>query len=447
MIIEFSVCNNRSIAEEQILSMVSEESASNEQGRSARLTDGSELNILNSVVIYGANASGKSNVLSSISDLRTLILKSGRLDIDNKIPRYPFMLDELYLKLDTKFSIEFFTNDLYDEKQFFRYVFSVSFNEKAVSKEELLVYRTAKPTTIYSRDCGNFKWGGYLKGKKQNIESSLLDNQLFLSVAGNSKDNPLNTIFRYFRDCIVISADGSFNNNRRAVSSDCPWQFRSDNAKHYLDSVGLLLHGVDTGIQSLRMKRNEGSVNKLKLPDDIPEEVKKTIIEEISSRPQGVHAKYKNKKLDGEIEFDISMESDGTKKFLTIASVVLDAIRDGATLVVDELHQSLHPEVSRVLVLLFQNKSLNKKNAQLIFTTHDVSLLNPSIFGRDQVWFVEKNKFGATHLYGLLEFNKDSVRKNTKFGDWYLQGKFGAIPIINRELIDNFMSAEGMDNA
>ncbi|MBI4648147.1 MAG: ATP-binding protein [Bacteroidia bacterium] len=143
-----------------------------------------------------------------------------------------------------------------------------------------------------------------------------------------------------------------------------------------------------------------------------------------------LHEVYNKKgEIVGPTTFNISDESDGTRSLFAIASLILIVLEDGKVFVIDEMEQNIHPLLVNVLIKLFQNPRINKKNAQLICTTHNAHLLEDDIYRRDQVWFTEKDEKGETTLYSLADI--EGVRNNIPLGKWYLSGRFGATPIVN----------------
>ena len=139
---------------------------------------------------------------------------------------------------------------------------------------------------------------------------------------------------------------------------------------------------------------------------------------------------YDNEEEVGTTTFDLSDESEGTQRLYGLGGMILSLMDQGYTVLIDELNNSFHPLITEMLIKLFQDPNTNPENAQLIFTTHDTSILKPELFRRDQIWFTEKDKYGATSLYSLSEFDYDKVRPNVPFDKWYLSGRFGALPLI-----------------
>ena len=195
--------------------------------------------------------------------------------------------------------------------------------------------------------------------------------------------------------------------------------------------ISSLIKALDTGISGITVERNTLGIDSL--PSAMPEELKKLITRGSDSFTQvsvkTTHKKYGNDgSFVGEEEFDMDEnESDGTQKLFALAGPLLHALNEGEVLLIDELDSRLHPLVTLAIIRLFSEVESNSKNAQLIFVTHDTNLLDKSLFRRDQIWFTEKNRYGATSLYSLAEFK---IRNDASFGSDYIKGKYGAIPFI-----------------
>ncbi|MBK8627426.1 MAG: ATP-binding protein [Saprospiraceae bacterium] len=142
----------------------------------------------------------------------------------------------------------------------------------------------------------------------------------------------------------------------------------------------------------------------------------------------GIHDVYKNESIIGDEYLPFANESTGTQSLYVLGGKILSILESGGVLAIDELDTSLHPFITKMIVMIFQNKNLNPKNAQLIFTTHDVTLLDRDLIRRDQIWISEKDEKGVSDLYSLQDF--DGVREDTPFDKWYLAGKFGGLPKI-----------------
>jgi AAA15 family ATPase/GTPase len=203
--------------------------------------------------------------------------------------------------------------------------------------------------------------------------------------------------------------------------------------------LGELLRFADLGIADFSVEESRS------LPDDMPEEIRQLIT---SGRVKwsgqfNVQLRHRvsgNAKLG--IPLSLHDESKGTRRLFSIGGPWIDVLQHGYTLVVDELGSSLHPLLARELVSMFHSSDLNPRNAQLVFDIHDTTLLDSSIFRRDQVWFVEKDNGSVSHLYPLLDF---SPRKEEALGKGYLRGRYGAIPILGDLAGFGAEAADGKD--
>ena len=433
MIIDFTVENFRSIKKAQTLSMLATKLKEHPQNI-AKIDQSDRLNILKSCVIYGANASGKSNVLKSLVEFRNIILHSTELKLKQRIPAYePFRLDKSCTVAPTKFEMEFIP---YGDGIRYRYL--VEFTEFHIEREELFFYPKKQEAILFSRVKGSpIKFGNYLTGKKKNIEGELLGNNLFLSKAANSNHEQLKGVYLYFLTEFEIMMKDSFgefvskNHTSRAI--------HSNECEALRDKVKRFLMSVDTGISSLEViKRELDDEVKGMISSDLPLIIKEAMEDNFIYRTQVGHKLYENDEEAGEVQFDLREESDGTVKLYSLACDLIEVLLEGKILIIDELDNSLHPHITSLIFNLFNDPKINKKNAQLITATHDSSLLNPDFVRRDQVWFTKKIFNNSTELYSLVEFDKNEVRSKTQFNDWYLAGRFDAVPIIDKSIYEIF---------
>ncbi len=368
-----------------------------------------------------------------------MIVTSTDLKVGEKIPVYkPFRLDRNTEGIPIRFEIEFIALDD------IRYRYSIEYTREEIIFEELASFRHKQEAILFQRKKGQkTKFGTQLKGRKRNIEETVLPNQLFLSRAANSNHKQLKELYLYFMTAIQF--------HTRADSKDSPSPLfettillkRHNDEKSFKNQVINLLISSDVGISDLELEADPGvDKNKFKFPEKFPEELKNLILEDFGYRPITYHKRFHGDEEIGNIPFDLKEESGGTIKMYDLSGKIVESLRDGSTLVVDELDSSLHPMMSAYIVKLFQDPRTNPNNAQLIAATHDVSLLDPELVGRDQIWFTEKNQFGATELVSLDEFDKNQVRSEVNFGKWYLDGRFGALPMINPNLFKIDMEDE-----
>ena len=434
MIIDFTVSNYLSIKDEITLSFL----AYKKKDRSDLLVTPIENNkyyIYSFSSIYGPNASGKSNLIKALSDFKNIILFSHRLDLDSPIPSYkPFRLDKKTSLSSIKFEIEFIA-------EVTRYFYSVEFTETQIVKEELSFYPEGRIASLFKRnEKGNIKYGKYFKGEKKNIETFLLPNRLFLSLAANSQNDVLKPVYRFFMTNIDIHV--------RMDSSHTPFHSTTielrDKKNEFEKLLFKFLKAADLSVKDVKLIEDKEIISKVKIPDEIPDEIRERIIDDLRFRPYIGHPIY----LDGietdELEyFDLeNEESTGTIKMYDIAGEVIKALKNGTVLIIDEFNSGLHPILNKLLVELFINPEINKKKAQLLISTHDTCVLDMKRLRREQIWFTKKEKTGATNLYSLDEFDKNIIRDYSSYGKNYLEGRFNAVPALEiSELVEELFNA------
>lgn len=426
MIIDFTVKNFKSIKEQQTFSMLASTIKDEYPGNVFQPGEEKKLSLLKTSVIFGPNASGKSNLIMAIKSLAAFAVHSTDLKLEQDIPYYdPYKFDKNNLLNPTEFEIEFIGNDK------IRYKYTVSFNRKEVQQEKLVFYPKKQESCLFLREKGKtIKFGSQLAGKKRSIESELLPNNLFLSKAANSNHLQLKDVYLYFLKNLKFHMA---EDSRAGETSDTT-MLRLENNSELRKKLIDFLAAVDTGIHSVGLrKKNEKSPSRLKYTDRIAQTPGVTTFTASSFTPVIYHKVYDGNRETGTTDLDLNEESDGTIKMYHLAVKVIEVLEAGHTLIVDELDTSIHPLVSRYLLELFNDHGKNPNNGQLIAATHDVSLLDPKIFRRDQIWFTAKNSYGATEIFSLDEFDKNEVRKNTPFDKWYLNGRFGALPLINKK--------------
>lgn len=431
MIVDFTVENYKSIKEEQTLSLAASNAKDELPGNLFQLERDKNISLLKTCAIYGANASGKSNLVSALKDMIHFVVNSTDLKLGEAIPVYrPYKLDTNRLWQSSKFELEFVGFDRV------RYRYKIVFDREEVLVEELVFYPHKQEARLFFREKGKeIKFGSHFKGRKKNIESELIPNNLFLSKAANSNHEQLKDIYLYFLKRFTFLTRAY--SMPAALSLSRTLALQREGADRLKDRLRHFLVAADTGIHSVGLERNGGNGDaQLELPENLPESRRQQVLSNLAHRPITYHKLYDGEKEIGTVRFDLEEESNGTIKMYDLAGTILSALESGGTVVVDELDSSLHPYLSEYVLDLFNEPVTNPNNAQFIAATHDASLLNPKHLRRDQIWFVEKNRFGATELFSLDEFNKNEVRKTTPFDKWYLDGRFGAVPRIDRKLFE-----------
>lgn len=427
MLIEFSVSNFKSIKENKHLKLASvKKFSSKELEDNITVTDDFyNVSTVKSAVLFGGNASGKSNMLKAIEALSYLVERSMDFKLDGKISAYkPFKLSPKSNTKPTTFSINFIA------KNNIRYFYFIEFNGNKFLKEELYFYpQTKKPrkTLIFKRVLGKeIEFGTYYEGTKK-IE--IYDNQLILSQAGVRPIKSLIAPFRFFSKYLFCSTIHDTRYDDAIIQSFT--KLMSEQSSTFKSNLNKLVRAADTGILEVRTKEHGDEA--FQFPEDMPQEVKEELIKKFRHRIKTVHSIYdngdENKKVIGEELFDIAEESTGTIKLLVVGGLILDALEDGSTIIIDELDKSLHPLISQMLIQLFNSPEKNPNNAQLIFATHDISLINRDIFRLDQIYFAEKDFKGISNYYRLSDYT--NLSKVAPLSKWYLLGRFGGTPMID----------------
>ncbi|MEW5844993.1 MAG: AAA family ATPase [Bacteroidota bacterium] len=382
----------------------------------------SNTEIANTSVIYGANASGKSNLLRAFKALEFLVLNSAKFAPEDKIaPFEPFRLAKGFDKKLVKIELEFFIDQI-------RYKYSLAFDENSIEQEKLLFFPMGREANLFNRVKGReIQFGEYFKGEKKSIERITLPNQLFLSKAAENNAESILPVFQFFKNKLRVY---SFLNQYKETGLERFYAKRlaDEPESPFAKKLNALICALDTGINSISAKETDW--NSVKFPDKIPENIRKKIQEDFKYEIRTVHELFdENNKSSGIIDFDIDEESTGTRSLLSIGGIILDALEKGSVLIIDEFEKNLHPIITSYLIKLFNEKIFNPKNAQLIIATHDVTQLNEELFNRDQVWFIQKNEFGVTELIRCSDIK--GLRLNAPLDKWYITGRLGGTAIIN----------------
>lgn len=411
MIIDFSVANFRSIQAEQTLSMNAEGGRARLPNNYTPIEDG-KLAVLRSAAVFGANASGKTNLLRAIAALKWLVVSSGGRKEGQKIlPYEPFRLASSSSDAPIHIEVEFVV------RSGARYQYSVTFRRDVVLSESLFSFGKRQRALMFKRDEGDtwetVKFGATYKGGNRRFP--FFPNSTYLSRAGNDASAPpsIREIFKYFRELIYVGAG-----HHVLVPG-----YLKDPLK--MKAVTDLICLADTGVSDVTAVENENA-DEIKLPESMPDEVKEIILEQNSTA-----YRFWVKGESGDlVEFEQDDMSDGTVRLFEILPLVLDALASGSPLLVDEMDAHLHSNLLSLLLSLFHDSEINSKGAQLIFTTHDTNILDSDTLRRDQIWFVSKDH-GATNLMGLDEFDKRYVRPDSPFEAFYKDGRLGALPRLS----------------
>lgn len=391
--------------------------------------------------VYGSNAAGKSNFLDALGFVSSFVHNSYASGNDqSSIPITPFLLDSASPNLESEFSIEF---DGPGSK--FEYSFGV--NKREVTYENLIVYYSKQPSLLFDRVLEDgkqtVKFGGSFSGPKKQLWNITRKNSLLLSVAAAAGNEAIRPIYSALTDGIAFYNAPSYLIEMTNIKK----LFLDDEAKAKM--LANLLKFADVGIDDLDMRQSEGVIG-FKDPfagqSDLPEDIRRQMSEEFKWS-FAYDLFFHHKGADGGRWFSSGQESDGTKAALAFFSVALRSLREGAVTLIDELDLSLHPSLLRDFVDLFADKATNPHGAQLIFSTHDVSLMTRTsplddVLERDQVWFVEKGADGASQLISAMEY---SPRSGENLGRNYMNGVYVSLPNPNfHQLFAEYMQ-EGVE--
>jgi hypothetical protein len=366
--------------------------------------------------VYGANASGKSNLLDALDFMASAVRDSfGRWSPEGGVPRRPFKLDAASAEQESGFVAEFIADDV-------RYTYGFAVDDRVVREEWLYSYPEKRKRVLFEREGGEVKVGSTvadLRGKLDVLTSLMRPNALFLSVAAQSNVGPVAPVHRFLVEKLAFRSRDSWHQDLDRVARALQDPAGRD---RLVDLVRCADMGV-VGIEVAPRSRTEELLRDLLVREGRP-------AGPISEELWFTHAK-------GARALSFDEQSDGTKSWVRLLPAVLDALDEGRTLLLDEIDTSLHPMLTAQLIRLFQKPETNPRRAQLVFTTHDASLLGTSMFGvelgedvlrRDQVWFVEKEADGASKFSALAEFRP---RKGENTERRYLMGSYDGVPTLS----------------
>lgn len=424
MLIQFSVSNYRSFRDEVTFSMV----ASSLKERSAELNENSlftahrGVNLLTTSAIYGANASGKSNLIGAIHFMVGFVRNShissdptGGIDVE------PFRLSTQTADEPSSFEIVFVT-----EGKRYRYGFEVT-TERVVA-EWLYIAPNVRESRLFERNEDGIKLGDKFKGEGRDLVGRTRPNALFLSVVAQFDGETAQEALSWFRSLGIATSLNHLNMGMRIFTESML------NDKESAQAIGSLIKRLDLGIDDLQIEKRVSSPEPL--PKEAPEELRtalepflKLVGEQEQTTVRTIHGKVddEGRPVESELFHLDRHESEGTKKLFSLSGPLIDTLKSGDVLIVDELDVRLHPLMTREIVRLFNDPEQNRNNAQLVFVVQDTNLLDNQLLRRDQIWFVEKDRQGASYLYSLAEFR---VRNDATYEKDYIQGRYGAIPFL-----------------
>lgn len=398
MILEFSISNYMSFKEKVTFSML----ANSSKGLDDNYIIVNDRKILKTGAIYGANASGKSNLFKALQTISLMLKNSNNIDINATLPIIPFKFDNDYITKASEFEIKFIINNI-------RYVYGFIADKNKIYDEYLYNYPNNRETKIFDRT--NVKEYTYpQKDEKilKEIEEKNSQNKFFLATATNWNYEKTKPAYDFLTNGIITF----FNMEELKNIAFNIYDNNDNNLKNFALNF---LKKADLNIEDYK-------ISSMSIPEEFLKNTRVSV--------KTYQILFKHIGSDNYLSFD--EESLGTQIVFTFIPFIANTLNKQKVLIVDELDKSLHPFLVQYIVEMFNNPEINKNGSQLIFNTHDTNLLNLNILRRDQIWFTEKNnETGESSLYSLSDF---SVRKKEIVEKGYMLGRYGAVPFIKNDL-------------
>lgn len=405
MLLEFSCSNHRSIRKKVIFSAV----AGNDTTFDEKTEKIAGVKVLKSAVIYGANGSGKSNIIDAISFVKNLVMDSITHQPGQGIRQVTHKLEGL--RSESTYQIQFVTRGI-------RYVFGFSLESMLVKEEYLYYFPNGRQAKIFDRQGEEFTLGSKFRGKFSTCKDVLKPNRLLLSCAANfTAVEEIADVFNFFNNELVIygaeNQDNWMNYSLYQINTNVKMK----------NAVISFMRDLGMGVKDIKVSIDQKKMEIYELPPFLSDEFKNMLLQ---TKVDAIKAQVVYEKFETDLMQD---ESTGVQRLFGFLCPLIDIMVNGKVLVCDELESGLHESLVFELVKAFMKTKMDRF-AQIIFTTHETGLLNLDLFRRDQIWFTEmEDSERYTDLYSLAEIK--NVRKEDNFGKGYIAGKYGAIPMLN----------------
>ena len=401
MILEFSVANFLSFKDKVTFSML----ANSSNGLDDNYIFSNERRILKTAAIYGANASGKTNLFKAITMVILMLKSSNNADINAKLPITPFRFSNETMIKPSFFELKFIVNNV-------RYVYGFEADENKIYDEYLYFYPNNRETKIFDRNnVDNYTFTQKDEKTLKEISEKNAENKFFLATATNWNFEKTKPVY----DFLTNGIGTCFNLEELRKYAFSIYDANPNNLKNFALEF---LKKTDFNIEDYQISKIELPAELFKNTPDAP------------INPIIYNALFKHKGSNNYISLE--EESLGTQIIFYFIPFIADTLNYKKVLIIDELDKSLHPYLVQYIVNIFNNSEINKNGSQLIFNTHDTNLLDLNILRRDQIWFTEKNSDnGESDLYPLSDF---SVRKQENVEKGYLLGRYGAVPFIKNDI-------------
>ena len=351
-------------------------------------------------LIFGANASGKTNIIKFLYGFRRWVMNLDNRVGENIALYQPFKFDSATINAPVEFAMEFIAQKV-------RYKYEIGFTRLQIESESLISYPNGKRTQLFERillpedkESDTLKFGASLSTFKP---FHVFKNQLLISkFLKDTPCEPITNAAKYLADIVISNGfheDTMLGEDKEMLR----WLYsHPDNKKMLAEFLAF----ADTGLADFQLEKHSDGV-------------------EVTS----LHGLYEEgKDLGKTADLPLKEESFGTRALFIIGCHILQALQNGSPFFIDEMDSGLHSYITKLIVDIFRNGRINRHNAQLVFTTHDVNLLDQNTIRKDQVWFTEKDKYGVSEIFTLSDF--EDVREDTLFAKWYLNNKFGGVPSL-----------------
>ncbi|NJP23790.1 ATP-binding protein [Microbispora hainanensis] len=416
MLLRFRVANHRSLRDEQTLSFVAAPRRGEQKRKGAVIP-----RTVSAAGIYGANASGKSNVLDALRWMSRAVKSSHTTWAPSGgVPRRPFLLDETGRKTPSFYEVDFLDEGV-------RYSYGFEIDDENVRGEWLYSFPAGRPRTLFERNGPeDYRFGRSLGGETARIAKLTRGNALYLSSAASNNHPLLGALYETLAEKVHFAEQDHFDEQARLSAT----MSLLEHPRAARD-VNELLRLADLGLESAEVVRREIPPEVLTSFRRLREAVRESGGDFATDEEQ-FGKEIRLRRAGTDVTLDIREESAGTRVWLSMLGYTLVTLLAGHLLVVDEIDSSLHPVLSSTLIRMFQDPEINRTGAQLLFASHDTTLLGTMLaddtLGRDEVWFTEKDANGATSLFPLADF-RPRTDENIERG--YLQGRYGAVPYLN----------------
>lgn len=403
MLLEFHCSNFRSFRSPVLFSMLAGQDDSHQE----TLVKFENHRILKSAVVYGANGSGKSNLVKAILFLKQLVLESVSFQPGQLIRYQPHKGSSE--NEGSCFRLQFIKDGM-------RYSYDFTQTATGIDEEHLFYYPNGRQVKIFNRKGNTFQEGDRFKGRFEQCRDVLMPNRLMLSCAANfSAVSEVQAAFGYFRDDLVVYS--GFGEEFWLPYSLCNLDIYPDKKQKFIH----ILQGLCPGIRDVQIEKREIKHEHEEMPAARKDDSNNIVV-------NAVEVRYKAKVQYDTFDIPLQEESSGIQRLVEFLCPFIDVIANERTLVCDELESNFHEAIVKKIVEWFAGAQ--KSTSQLIFTTHDTSILNLDTFRRDQIWFTEmKERERETDLYSLAEIR--GVRKEDNVAKGYVSGRYGAIPMLN----------------